>query len=116
MAVQERWRAEMHKVKTDSRGWGKYAMREMLGKSGASMVVVSLYLPTKSGAYEPGGGAWDWQVQQMVNLKAKLQKAREDAELDKHSRRALDHLEQLDTQEVAPSASLPLNHLSKSHD
>ena len=59
LAVQERWRAEMHKVKTDSRGWGRYVMREMLGKSGASMVVVSLYLPTKSGAKEPGGGAWD---------------------------------------------------------
>ena len=67
------------------------------------MVVVSLYLPTKSGAKEPGGGAWDWQVQQMVNLKAKLQKAREGAELDKHSGRVLDHLEQLDTQEVGGS-------------
>ena len=103
LAVQEKWRAEMHKVKTDSRGWGRYVMREMLGKSGASMVVVSLYLPTKSGAKEPGGGAWDWQVQQMVNLKAKLQRAREGGELDKHSRRVLDHLEQLDTQEVGGS-------------
>ena len=97
LAVQEKWRAEMHKVKTDSRGWGRYVMREMLGKNGASMVVVSLYLPTKSGAREPGGGAWDWQVQQMVNLKAKLQRAKEGAELDKHSRKVLDHLEQLDT-------------------
>ena len=43
LAVQERWRAEMHKVKTDSRGWGRYVMREMLGKSGASMVVVTTF-------------------------------------------------------------------------
>ena len=55
----------MHKAKTDSRGWGRYVMREMLGKSGVSMVVVSLYLPTRSGARKPGGGAWDWQVQQI---------------------------------------------------
>ena len=47
LVVQEKWRAKMHKVKTDSRGWGRYVMREMLGKSGASMVVVSLYLPTR---------------------------------------------------------------------
>ena len=59
LAVQEQWRAEMHKVKTDSRGWGRYVIREMLGKNGSSMVVVSLYLPTKSGAKDPGGGAWD---------------------------------------------------------
>ena len=72
LVVQKRWRAEMHKVKTDSRGWGRYVMREMLGKSGASMVVVSLYLATKSGAKAPGGGAWDWQVQQMANPKARL--------------------------------------------
>ena len=39
----------------------------------------------------------------MVNLKARLQKAREGAELDKHNRRVLDHLEQLDTQEVEGS-------------
>ena len=58
-------------------------MREMLGKSGASMVVVPLYLPTRSGAKEPGGGAWDWQVQQMVNLRARLQRTRERAELNK---------------------------------
>ena len=63
LAVQEKWKAEMHRVKTDSRGWGRYVMREMLGKSGASMVVVSLYLPTKSTAKDPGGGAWGWQVQ-----------------------------------------------------
>ena len=100
LAVQEQWRADMHKVKTDSRGWGRYVMREMLGKSGAPMVVVSLYLPTKSGAKEPRGGAWDWQVQQMGNLKARLQRAKNGAELDKHNRRVLDHLEQLDTQEV----------------
>ena len=103
LAVQEKWRAEMHKVKADSRGWGRYVMREMLGKSGASMVVVSLYLPTKSGAREPGGGAWDWQVQQMVNLRTRLQRAKEGAGLDKHNRRVLDHLEYLDTLEVGGS-------------
>ena len=42
----------------------------------------------------------------MVNLKAKLQKAREGAELDKHNRRVLDHLEQLDTQEVGGSGGV----------
>ena len=83
LAVQERWRAEMHKVESASRGWGRYVIREMLGKSGASMVVVSLYLPTRSGAKEPGGGAWDWQVQQMVNLKARLQRAKEGAGLER---------------------------------
>ena len=77
MAVQGRWRSEMHKVKSDSKGWGRYVVREMLGRSGASMVVVSLYLPTKSGAKEPGGGAWDWQVKQMVNLEARLQRAKD---------------------------------------
>ena len=81
-------------------------MREMLGKSGASMVVVSLYLPTKSGAREPGGGAWDWQVQQMVNLKTRLQRAKEGAGLDKHNRRVLDHLVQLDIQEVGGSGGV----------
>ena len=100
LAVPEKWRAEMHKVKTDSRGWRRYMLREMLVDGGVSMVVVSLYLPTKSGAKEPGGGAWDWQVQQMGNLKARLQRARDGAELDKYNRRVLDHLEQLDTQEV----------------
>ena len=75
-------------------------MREMLGKSGASMVVVSLYLPTKSGAKEPGGETWDWQVQQMGNLKARLQKSREKNELSRYDRKVLEHLEQLDTQEV----------------
>ena len=59
LAVQERWRAEMHKVKTDIRGWGRYVTRETPGKSGASIVVVSLYLPTRAGAKGPGGGAWD---------------------------------------------------------
>ena len=72
LAVQEKWRAEMHKVMTDSRGWGRYVMRQMLGRSGASMVVVSLYLPIKSGVKDPGGGTWNWQVQQMLNLKARL--------------------------------------------
>ena len=103
LAVQEKWRAEIHKVTSDSRGWGRYVMREMMSKSGASMVVVSLYLPTKSGAREPGGGAWDWQAQQMVNLRARLRRVKEGAELDKHNRRVLDHLEQLDTLEVGGS-------------
>ena len=42
----------------------------------------------------------------MVNLKARLQKAREGAELDKHNRRVLGHLEQLDTQEVGGSGGV----------
>ena len=50
----------MHKVKSDSRDRGRYGMRGMLGKSDASLVVVPLYLLTKSGARESGGGAWDW--------------------------------------------------------
>ena len=90
----------MHRVKADSRSWGRYVMREMLGKSGASIVVASLYLPTKSTAKDPGGGAWDWQVQQMGHLKARLQKARDKAELGKHDRRVLSHLEQQDALEV----------------
>ena len=61
---------------------------------------MSLYLPTKSGAKEPGDGAWDWQVHQMVNLKARLQKLREKAELGRHDKRVLEHLEQLDTQKM----------------
>ena len=67
----------MHKVKTDSRNWGRYVMRELLGKSGASMVIVSIYLPTKSSSKQPGGGAWDWQVQQMGKLKARLEQQME---------------------------------------
>ena len=104
MAVQEKWRAEMHKAKTDSRGWGRYVTREMLGKSGASMVLVSLYMPTRSDAKEPGGSAWAWQVQQMTNLKVRLQRAEEGVGLDTHAMRVLEHLEQLDTQEVGGSA------------
>ena len=42
----------------------------------------------------------------MGNLKAKLQSARDGAELDKHDRRVLDHLEQLDTQEVGGSGGV----------
>ena len=45
MAVQGQWRAEMHRAKTDSRGWGRYVMREMLGKSGVSMVVAGVVVP-----------------------------------------------------------------------
>ena len=93
----------MQKVETDNRGWGRCVMREMLGTSGASMVVVSLYLPTRSDAKEPGGGAWAWLVQQMANLKVRLQRAKEGTGLDKHNRRVLDHLEQMDTQEVGGS-------------
>ena len=78
----------MHKVEPDRRGWRRYVIREMLGKSGASLVLVSLYLSTKAGAEEPGGGVWGWQVQQVVNLKARLQRAKQGlgAELDKHDR------------------------------
>ena len=57
LAVKEQWRAEMHKVEVDSRGWGRYVMRELLGRSGASLVVVSMYLPTRSSSKQPGGGA-----------------------------------------------------------
>jgi hypothetical protein len=46
IAVKEDWRAEMHKVRTDRRGWGRYVIRELKGRNGASMAVVSLYLPT----------------------------------------------------------------------
>ena len=42
----------------------------------------------------------------MGNLKAKLQRARDGAELDKYNRRALGHLEQLDTQEVGGSGGV----------
>ena len=83
-------------------------MREMLGKSGASMVVVSLYLPTKpdTSTKGPGGGAWDWQAQEMANLKARLQTEREGAVLEEHDRRVLEHLEQLDTLEVGGSGGI----------
>ena len=86
-------------------------MREMLEKSGASMVVISLYPPTRSDANEPGGGAWAWQVQQMVNLEVRLQRAKEGVGLDKHGRRVLDHLEHLLTQEIGGSgrAASPVN-------
>ena len=36
----------------------------------------------------------------MVNLKARLPKSREKVELGKHDRRVLEHLDQLDTQEM----------------
>ena len=36
----------------------------------------------------------------MVNLKARLQNSGERTELSRHDRRMLEHLEQLDTQEV----------------
>ena len=42
-------------------------------------------------------------MQQMVNLKARLQRAKERTELDTHDRRVLEHLQQLDTQEVGGS-------------
>ena len=55
LAVKEDWRAEMHKVRTDRRGWGRYVIRELKGRNGASMAVVSLYLPTGADKKEPGG-------------------------------------------------------------
>ena len=64
------------------------------------MVVVSLYLPTKSSAKDPGGGAWDWQVPQMANLNARLQRSGVKAELGRQDRRVLEHLKQLDSHEV----------------
>ena len=42
----------------------------------------------------------------MANLKVRLQRAKEGAGLDKHDRRMLDHLEQLDTQEVGGSGGV----------
>ena len=66
-------------------------MRQMLGRNGASMVVVSVYLPTRTGAKEPGGGAWDWQVQQMANLRRRLQISKEARTLDGQEKRALNH-------------------------
>ena len=34
IAVKEDWRAEMHKVRTDNRGWGRYVTRELLARGG----------------------------------------------------------------------------------
>ena len=86
IAVKEDWRAEMHKVRTDSREWGRYAIRELKGRSCASMAIVSLYLPTGLDKKESGGGAWDWQTQQMLNLRRRLEKHREAGTLDKQNR------------------------------
>ena len=97
IAVKEDWRAEMHKVRTDRRGWGGYVIRELKGRNGASMAVVSLYLPTGADKKEPGGGAWGWQTQQMPNLRRRLEKHREASTLDTQGRAVLDHLEQLGT-------------------
>ena len=97
MAVKEDWRAEMHKVRTDRRGWGRYVIRELKGRNGASMAVVSLYLPTGADKKEPGGGAWDWQAQQMRNLRGRLERHREAGTLDKQDSVVLEHLEQLGT-------------------
>ena len=58
-------------------------IRELLGRNGASMAVVSLYLPTGSDTKEPGGGAWDWQTQQMLNLRKRLERHKEAGTLDK---------------------------------
>ena len=41
-----------------------------------------------------------------MNLKTRLQRAKEGAGLDKHNRGVLDHLEQLDTQEVGGSGGV----------
>ena len=97
LAVKEDWRAEMHKVRTDRRGWGRYVIRELKGRNGASMAVVSLYLPTGADKKEPGGGAWDWQAQQMRNLRGRLERQKEAGTLDKQDSVVLEHLEQLDT-------------------
>ena len=97
MAVKEDWRAEMHKVRTDRRGWGRCVIRELKGTNGASMAVVSLYLPTGTDRKEPGGGAWDWQAQQMRNLRGRLERHREAGALDKQNRAVHEHLEQLGT-------------------
>ena len=100
IAVKEDWRAEMHKVRTDSREWGRYAIRELKGRSCASMAIVSLYLPTGLDKKESGGGAWDWQTQQMLNLRRRLEKHREADTLDEQDGAVLDHLEQLGTMVV----------------
>ena len=97
LAVREDWRAEMHKVRTDKRGWGRYVIRELKGRNGASLAVVSLYLPTGAGKKEPGGGTWDWQAQQMRNLRGRLEKQREAGTLSKQDSVVLEHLEQLGT-------------------
>ena len=95
--MKEDWRAEMHKVRTDNRGWERYVTRELKGRNGASMALVSLYLPTGSDKKEPDGGAWNWQTQQILNLRRRLEKHREAGTLDEHDRAVLDHLEQLGT-------------------
>ena len=61
------------------------------------MAVVSLCLPTGADRKEPGGGAWDWQAQQMRNLRGRLERHREADTLDKQDRAVLEHLEQLGT-------------------
>ena len=95
IAVEEDWKTEMHKTRAGSGGWGKYATRELLGRNGASMVVVSLYLP----------GAWDWQTsQQMLNLRRRLGRHREAGTLDKQDKAVLGHLEQLGTLPVVVGA------------
>ena len=81
IAVKEDWKAEMHKVKTDSRGWGRYVIRELKRRNGASMAVIS-----GSDKKEPGGGAWDWQTQQMLNMRRRLEKHREAGTLDRQVR------------------------------
>ena len=97
IAGKKDWWAEIHKVRTDKRGWGRYVIRELKGKNGASMAVVSLYLPTGADKKEPGGEAWDWQTQQILNTRRRLEKHREAGTLDKQDRAVLDHLEQLST-------------------
>ena len=97
IAVKEDWRVEMHKVRTDRRGWGRYVIRKLKGRNGASMAVMSLYLPAGADKKEPGGGAWDWQAQQMRNLRGRLERHREAGTLDKQNKAVLEHLEQLGT-------------------
>ena len=61
------------------------------------MAVASLYLPTGAVKNAPGGGAWDWQTQQMRNPRGRLARHREAGTLDTQNRAMLEHLEQLGT-------------------
>ena len=57
ITVKEDWRAEIHKARTGRGGWGRYVIREPKGRNGASMAVVSLYLPIGADRKAPAGGA-----------------------------------------------------------
>jgi hypothetical protein len=105
LAVQEQWRAEMHEVKTDRRGWGRYVMREMLCINGASVVVVSIYLPTRSA--EENGGAWSYQEKRMRQLKEGLEEQRKRGQLQGKDKGLLKHLQQQNTEEVGEQGGQP---------